>query len=136
MASVYARARVLLVPSLWWESGPRVIVEALANGIPVIGSSSGGVPEVIGDGGIILEFPKKYFQSPFLRLFNEAEISTAAGAISELYDNDTYINLLFCVPKQPKPQLGNKSDNLLDILRNFVSTRQKCHELISLTISY
>ena len=61
MASVYARARVLLVPSLWWESGPRVIVEALSNGIPVIGSSSGGVPEVIGDGGIILDFPKNIF---------------------------------------------------------------------------
>ena len=128
MASVYARARILLVPSLWWESGPRVIVEALSNGIPVIGSSSGGVPEVIGDGGIILDFPKKYFQSPFLQLFNEAEISAAAGAITELYDNDTLYQAAILRAKAAFENFHNletNSDNLLDILQTFVATHAK-----------
>ena len=57
MRPIYGRARVLMVPSLWWESGPRVIVEALLNGIPVIGSNSGGIPEVLGRGGQIIDIP-------------------------------------------------------------------------------
>jgi glycosyltransferase involved in cell wall biosynthesis len=51
---------VLVVPSLttprWAEQFGRVIVEAMAVGIPVIGSSSGAIPEVIGDAGLI--FPE------------------------------------------------------------------------------
>ncbi len=51
---------VLVVPSLttprWAEQFGRVIVEAMAAGIPVIGSSSGAIPEVIGEAGMI--FPE------------------------------------------------------------------------------
>ena len=34
----------------------RVLIEAMATGIPVIGSNSGAIPEVVGDGGLI--FPE------------------------------------------------------------------------------
>ncbi len=47
----------LVLPSRttrWWkEQFGRVIVEAMACGIPVIGSDSGAIPEVIGDAGLI-----------------------------------------------------------------------------------
>ena len=128
MGAVYARARILLVPSLWWESGPRVIVEALSNGIPVIGSSSGGVPEVIGDGGIILNFPKKYFQSPFLQPFNETEVSAAAEAIVELYNNDTLYQSAVLRAKAAFENLHNletNSDNLFNTLQAFIATNTK-----------
>jgi glycosyltransferase involved in cell wall biosynthesis len=52
---VYRQTRLLLVPSMVEEGGPRVIREAQLNGIPVIGSPRGGVPEMIGDGGIVIE---------------------------------------------------------------------------------
>src|SRR5207249_9367682 len=32
----------------------RVLVEAMADGVPVIGSSSGAIPEVIGDAGLVV----------------------------------------------------------------------------------
>lgn len=49
---------VLLLPSRttarWKEQFGRVIIEAHACGTPVIGSDSGGIPEVVGDGGLIV----------------------------------------------------------------------------------
>jgi glycosyltransferase involved in cell wall biosynthesis len=39
--------------SNWKEQFGRVIIEAMACGVPVIGSSSGEIPHVVGDGGIV-----------------------------------------------------------------------------------
>jgi glycosyltransferase involved in cell wall biosynthesis len=54
----YAAADALLVPSLptprWLEQFGRVIPEAFAFGLPVIGSASGAIPEVVGDAGLIV----------------------------------------------------------------------------------
>lgn len=44
------QATVLLVPSLWYEGFPMVIVEALSLGLPVIASRLGSLPEIVADG--------------------------------------------------------------------------------------
>lgn len=44
---VFARTRVLLMPSLWTESFPLLAGEALLRGIPVIASDAGGLPEAM-----------------------------------------------------------------------------------------
>jgi glycosyltransferase involved in cell wall biosynthesis len=44
---------VTILPSHREQFG-RVLVEAMAAGVPVVGSSSGAIPEVIGDGGLIV----------------------------------------------------------------------------------
>ena len=54
MRSVYADTSVLLVPSVKPEAFGRVILEAHANGIPVIARDVGGVAEALGDGGVLL----------------------------------------------------------------------------------
>ena len=50
---------VLVLPSRttpsWKEQFGRVIIEAQACATPVIGSSSGAIPDVVGDGGLIFE---------------------------------------------------------------------------------
>jgi glycosyltransferase involved in cell wall biosynthesis len=43
-------ARATVCPSLWYEGMPRVVIESLAVGTPVIASHIGGYPEMIVDG--------------------------------------------------------------------------------------
>jgi glycosyltransferase involved in cell wall biosynthesis len=50
VADILRRARALLVPSLWYEAQPRVILEAYAAGVPVVASRIGGLPDLIADG--------------------------------------------------------------------------------------
>lgn len=49
-ADFYSRIDWCVVPSLWHEPLARVIFEALAHGVPVIGSRTGGTPEVVTEG--------------------------------------------------------------------------------------
>lgn len=51
------RARVLLLPSIWYENFPRTLVEAFACGLPVIASRLGALAELVRDGetGLLFE---------------------------------------------------------------------------------
>ena len=58
MPQFYQGLDVVVVPSRTtnWvrEQFGRVIIEAMASGIPVIGSTSGAIPEVIGNAGLVI----------------------------------------------------------------------------------
>jgi len=60
MPAFYQSIDALAIPSLtrpnWKEQFGRVIIEAMACGVPVVGSSSGAIPDVIGDAGLV--FPE------------------------------------------------------------------------------
>lgn len=64
MRQVYARTRLLLVPSFWHDSGPRVAVEALFNGIPVLAADHGGIGDVLAGGGVLLPIPEAVRSRP------------------------------------------------------------------------
>lgn len=42
---VLRRCAAVMVPSLWCDARPRIVVEAMLRGLPVVGSDSGGIPE-------------------------------------------------------------------------------------------
>lgn len=73
MPAFLAGVDVLALPSLttatWKEQFGRVAVEAMACGVPVIGSDSGEIPDVVGDGGVIVP---------------EGDVAALAEAISAL----------------------------------------------------
>jgi glycosyltransferase involved in cell wall biosynthesis len=60
MPGYYHQLDALVLPSLtrpnWKEQFGRVLIEAMACGVPVVGSDSGEIPNVIGDAGLV--FPE------------------------------------------------------------------------------
>ncbi len=55
MRSVYRQTRLLIAPSRWEEGFGMVALEAQSCGIPVIASRRGGLPEAVGDGGLMID---------------------------------------------------------------------------------
>jgi glycosyltransferase involved in cell wall biosynthesis len=50
LPKLMARIDWVVVPSIWWETGPIVVWEAFQNGRPVIASDIGGMSEKVTDG--------------------------------------------------------------------------------------
>lgn len=84
MAAVYAQARLMLVPSQWHEAFGRVVAEAQVSGIPALASSIGGLPEAVGDGGLLLpaSAPAHHWAAALRRIWDDpaehARLSLAA----------------------------------------------------------
>jgi len=50
LSQFYRKARLIVVPSMWFEPFGLVAAEAMSHGVPVIASRTGGLEEVIADG--------------------------------------------------------------------------------------
>jgi glycosyltransferase involved in cell wall biosynthesis len=77
--SFYRRLDVFVLPSLttprWTEQFGFVLAEAMACGVPVIGSNSGAIPEVIGGCGIVVEEnDSKALAEAILSVANDLEL--------------------------------------------------------------
>jgi glycosyltransferase involved in cell wall biosynthesis len=57
VSELMGSAKAIICPSLWYEAMPRVVIESMAVGTPVIASRIGSYPEMITDGesGILFE---------------------------------------------------------------------------------
>lgn len=54
MRTAYRDAKLVVVPSRWEEPFGRVPAEAMVSGIPCVVSDRGGLPEVVGDTGLVV----------------------------------------------------------------------------------
>jgi glycosyltransferase involved in cell wall biosynthesis len=92
MGAVFEATKILLVPSLWHDSGPRVAVEALASGIPSVVSNRGGLPELVGDAGIVIAPPQRLIDQhwllpPITEAIPWVEVLRSLLADQELYES-------------------------------------------------
>jgi len=85
----YRVSRVVLMPSLWRESLGRVAMEAMANGIPVLASDRGALPETLGDSGFVFTIPDRCTPGsgavPTAR-----EVAPWVAAIERLWDDPEF----------------------------------------------
>lgn len=84
MPAFYRSIDVLAVPSLtrpnWKEQFGRVIIEAMAAEVPVIGSSSGAIPDVVGDAGLIFpEGDREQLAGCLLQLLHDPALRRELG---------------------------------------------------------
>jgi glycosyltransferase involved in cell wall biosynthesis len=88
----YRVSRAVLMPSLWRESLGRVAIEAMANGIPVLASDRGALPETLGDAGFVFTLPERCTPAsgtvPTAR-----EVAPWVAAIERLWDDPDFEGL-------------------------------------------
>lgn len=100
MRPIWARTRVLLVPSAWEDAAPRVVREAQCSGIPTLGSDRGGIPELIGAGGVIVPL--------------HAPIGDWADALARMIDDHVHYDRLSRVARAQAARPDRAPDVLID----------------------
>ena len=84
----WSLTKIALMPSLWWENQPLVAIEAMINGIPVIGSDRGGTPETLGASGFALPLPERL--TPASKIVPSAEeVEPWVETVIRLWDDDS-----------------------------------------------
>ncbi|MFI8380437.1 glycosyltransferase [Leeuwenhoekiella sp. NPDC079379] len=74
LEDILYKAKFTVVPSVWHENFPYVILQSFAAEVPVLGSNLGGIPELVSNERGLL--------------FDVNRINSLSSAIRELYDNN------------------------------------------------
>ena len=91
------KAKFVVVPSLWQETFPYVILQAFAACKPVIGTKRGGIPEMIGDDrGLLYEATDEKELSKLIKKMYESEMMRKEmGAAGRKYIEDNFTDDCF-----------------------------------------
>ena len=81
--------RVALMPSLWRETLGRVAMEGLANGVPVLASDRGALPETLGDAGFAFTIPEQ-FTPENAALPSARDVAPWVAVIEKLWDEPAF----------------------------------------------
>lgn len=126
VSQIYQNTGLLLAPSLWYESWGRVATEATMNGIPVLASKSGGLPEAVGDGGICLDTPASCsdIKNPdkWLTLPSEEECQPWVDALIEMWDKkDEWYSK--CIEASQKNSPKVSGDRLMAVIEPLLARK-------------
>jgi glycosyltransferase involved in cell wall biosynthesis len=89
------RHRFLLVPSIWQEPFGNVALEGMACGLIPIVSSGGGLPDAVGDAGLI---------------FESGNVDSLAALMNRIYENTTEQSRIY---KEAKNHLANHEPQIV-----------------------
>ena len=70
LSHIMSETSIIVIPSKWNEPFGLVAAEAMSNGIAIVSSNSGGLPEIISNNGILIDQinfnnPKRLSSSDF-----------------------------------------------------------------------
>ncbi len=115
IGKVLAGMDVLVMPSLWHENSPLMLLYALASRTPVIASDSGGLSEFINDGVNGL-------------LFERGDASALAARIERLAGDRDFLRRLSEAPVSVK-SIDEHSDEIEGIYRELFAGKGDRHQL-------
>ena len=115
MRNIYKTTKLLLVPSKFEEAYGRVATEAQFSGIPVIATAHGGLPESVGDGGILIN--------------PDADIQLWVDAVRKLWADDnayqTASQAATAYSRRPALNVENQAKLWADYLNKIVPSVEK-----------
>jgi glycosyltransferase involved in cell wall biosynthesis len=139
---IFARSRVLLVPSLWAEAKARVVLEAMLRGIPVLASNIGGNPEAkLGIDYLLPVHPVKRYEEQrigeeidFVPVVPEQDVRPWLAALREvLSDRIRYEQISDASRKAALAFIENNGIELVEeFLENIVQSFQPNHQTVSI----
>jgi glycosyltransferase involved in cell wall biosynthesis len=85
----YTQTTAVVIPSVWPENLPTVCIEALAVGRPVIGSNTGGLPELIqnGAGRIVTPGKANELAAAIIDILTQPNAAAMAAACTDSMQN-------------------------------------------------
>jgi len=113
----------VVVPSIWWETGPIVVLEAFQYGRPVICSDIGGMSEKVDDGVNGLHFRRR-------DAAHLAETMLYAAETPGLWDE-----LRSGIPVGPPRSMSDHVDILSSLYWRLLEQRQPRSELLTMELS-
>lgn len=114
---IYAVTKVMVVPSLAYESWGRVASEAMLNNIPVLGHNIGGIPEAIAEGGIIIN-PPEHCINDNCSLPDDDEIRPYIEGLERLMTEDWSEKIQKSVQNVDREKLTDRLIKILEPLYN------------------
>jgi glycosyltransferase involved in cell wall biosynthesis len=98
MDDILRKSRFVVVPSVWHENFPYVIIQSFAFGKPVIGSRRGGIPELIqhGEFGFIFDVANpSELSAQIEQLWNDPQLAISMGTKAKRYADDNFNDFRF-----------------------------------------
>jgi len=110
---LFLRCDVCVLPSIWYDNNPLVVLEAYKYGLPVIGSRIGGIPEMIQENktGFLFEPGDHEALASILQSVSKKRLRTMSRSCHEAarnYSMDNHLHRLMAVYKgrQEKPEVN------------------------------
>ncbi|HEV2038138.1 MAG TPA: glycosyltransferase family 4 protein [Candidatus Eremiobacteraceae bacterium] len=111
-SGLLAEANICVVPSVWQDAFPLGVLEAMAAGKPVIGTSVGGIPEMIEDGVTGLLVPpadEQALAAALGSLLTEPALSARLGSagrqrVTEQFTQDQQLEAVTAIVGRCFPQ--------------------------------
>lgn len=112
LLETFERSDFLILPSIWYENNPMIIIEAMTYGLVVIGSDIGGIPELLNEGRGFLFNPlipnnlsHQIQISGSISISDYHEISDRANSFARTLSSENYYSeLCGLVPELIKSQ--------------------------------